>query len=388
MHSLSVLTPWLSRAGGGLQSSVRDLVLAIDKLSLVDVSTYGIKDSYFDEDIKYWAGAKVFASDFYGPESFRFSPGLISNVLSINPDFLQLHGIWMCPGFSVRLKNFFGKNPPYMISPHGMMDEWIVSRNKWKKSLARFVWEDSLWDGASIIRALNIDEARSVRKILPNKPICVIPNGVESISDARYNEALNYRKGRPPVLLFLGRLHEKKQVVELVRAWNLFKSASKSEWRLAIAGWGESKYVDLLTNIINSDASGSIDFVGPVFGDKKQDILKSASAFILPSLSEGLPVAVLEACAYGAVPLITEFCNLPELIENDVAIRIDVNVDGIVSGLNFLNEVGSSELEAVGASARDFVARNYDWSKIAQSFVDVQEWICSGEGRPDSVLDW
>jgi poly(glycerol-phosphate) alpha-glucosyltransferase len=52
-------------------------------------------------------------------------------------------------------------------------------------------------------------------------------------------------------------------------------------------------------------------FVGPKYGVEKEDFLKDSDLFILPSFSEGLPIAVLEAWANKIPVLMTENCNIP-----------------------------------------------------------------------------
>src|SRR5205085_10696945 len=56
----------------------------------------------------------------------------------------------------------------------------------------------------------------------------------------------------------------------------------------------------------------SIRFLGPVHGAAEQALLREARFMVLPSLSEGLPMAILEAWAAGLPTLMTAACHLPE----------------------------------------------------------------------------
>ena len=69
---------------------------------------------------------------------------------------------------------------------------------------------------------------------------------------------------------------------------------------------------ELKTLIDSKNLSDCITLVGAAFGDEKERLLTEASAFILPSFSEGLPMSVLEAWAYALPVVITPHCNLPE----------------------------------------------------------------------------
>ncbi len=127
----------------------------------------------------------------------------------------------------------------------------------------------------------------------------------------------------------------------------------RETWRLVIAGWDDRGHEASLKQLcrelglpfsdITAGAIGesfpderngaSVVFAGPAFGASKRRLYEIADAFILPSHSEGLPMAVLEAWAAGLPVLMTEACNLPEGLEVAAAIRIDGGIPGIVQGL-------------------------------------------------------
>lgn len=385
MINSTILTPWLTRAGGGLQSSVRDLVLSLVKARHINFTTIGLIDDYIAEDFQYWKGASVRMHRFYGPSSFRFSPGQIYDVATMDVDFVQLHGVWMSPSFSMMIRNVFRKNTPLLVSPHGMLDPWIVNRNSWKKTLARSIWENSVWRSASAFRALNTEEAIAIRGLLPNKPIYVIPNGINAVSTDVFESLKAPRMRAAPVLLYLGRLHEKKCVLELIKAWQKFKVRSKSDWLLQIAGWGDEGYTQSVTSLIAEIGEPTITFLGPVFGAQKHRVLSEASAFILPSRSEGLPISVLEACTYGLLPIISKDCNLPELVTNHSALSVGTEVDEIADALSNLNAMPLASIASVGEGLHKYVSNKYNWDDIAKQFIAVQEW-CIGGGSPPPGL--
>ena len=73
--------------------------------------------------------------------------------------------------------------------------------------------------------------------------------------------------------------------------------------------------------------------IKPAFGLEKEKIFKNSSAFILPSFSEGLPMAPLEAMSYGVPCLISENCNLNQAIKLGAALKTNPSVDEIVKSL-------------------------------------------------------
>lgn len=138
-------------------------------------------------------------------------------------------------------------------------------------------------------------------------------------------------------------------------------------------------------------------FLGPQFGAEKDACYRNCDAFILPSYSEGLPMAVLEAWAYAKPVLMTPECNLPEGFTANAAIRIEqVGRDTpCAQGLAFTIEAGLSELirlppsalRTMGDNGRSLVASRFTWPKIAQDMKSVYDWTLGGGTKPTCVRE-
>jgi poly(glycerol-phosphate) alpha-glucosyltransferase len=211
--------------------------------------------------------------------------------------------------------------------------------------------------------------------------------------------------------LFLGRLHPKKGLVNALRAWaevmgHGARNVGLGDWQFVIAGWDQGGHGDELKALCrelgldysekpsdtsgNSDTSGAgsaprVIFYGPVFGREKDVLMRTAEAFILPSFSEGLPMAVLEAWAYGLPVLMTDHCNLPEGFAGGAAIRISTEVPGIAEGIRELFEGSFGDLEAMGEAGRALVEGQFTWPKVAAQMKEVYEWMLGG-GTPPGCL--
>ena len=132
-------------------------------------------------------------------------------------------------------------------------------------------------------------------------------------------------------------------------------------------------------------ATHAVSFIGPAFGETKDALLRQADAFILPSFSEGLPMAVLEAWAYGLPVMMTDHCNLPEGFEHNAAIRIGTDPEDITRGLAELFQASVSDLKSMGASGRALVERQFTWPQVAAQMKEVYEWMLGGGSRPGCV---
>jgi glycosyltransferase involved in cell wall biosynthesis len=248
MNTTSVVAS-ISRKAGGLQQSVRRLHQSLNEIPGVKVSVAALLDEYSVQDVQEWAPLPVSLSPVVGPRAFGFSTSLFPKLLDIDADIMHTHGIWQYPSMAVsRWHKRTGR--PYLISPHGMLDPWAVRNSAWKKRIALAVYERRHLENASCIRALCDAEAQAIRQIGLRNPICIIPNGIDvpEIGNQK-TESRNLpwagcvEPGRK-VLLYLGRIHPKKGLANLIRAWSEIQKAESrkqkaEEWVLAIAGWDQ-----------------------------------------------------------------------------------------------------------------------------------------------------
>ena len=107
---------------------------------------------------------------------------------------------------------------------------------------------------------------------------------------------------------------------------------------------------------------------------------------MLPSLSEGLPLAVLEAWSYGLPVLMTEACNLPEGFAAGAALPIGTDRAGIAAGLRQLFALSDAERRDMGARGRALVRERFTWASVGEQMTAVYEWVLGGGPPPSCVL--
>ena len=264
-----------------------------------------------------------------------------------------------------------------------MLDPWALQRSRWKKRLASAVYESRHLKQAKCLHALCESELNSIRACGLTNPVCVIPNGV-TLPEARVFESP--WKSIPPgkkVCLFLGRIHQKKGVDLLVHAWNQMPSRQRDGWHLMIAGWGTGTFQTSLESAVRGTAD--ISYVGPLFGDQKEAALQHSHAFILPSFSEGVPMAILEAWSHRLPVLMTPACNLPMGFESGAALAIDPSVAGIRRGLASMMASSDADREAMGLNGRNLVCQYFTWDEVAERFLDVYRWLVDGASQPNCI---
>jgi glycosyltransferase involved in cell wall biosynthesis len=390
---VSFLTPLVSRQAGGLFDAVRRMAQELCRIG-DSVTVYSIRDSHSPVDVTSWAPVDVRLFEGEGPAALGFSPDLQRAVMASDSDVFVTHGLWR---YSSRVVSRWSsdRRKPYVVNPHGMLDPWAIANSRWKKRIAGVLYENRHLREASCIRAVCHPEAEAIRAYGLRNPICIIPNGVDLPTNllsekqpapwARV-EALHAHK----ILFSIGRLHPKKNLTALLHAWRFLKNEGAqrcSEWKLVIAGWNELGYSDELRRLaVELAIEANVYFAGPLYGADKAAAYRNADAFILPSLSEGLPMAALEAHAYQLPALLTRECNLPESFEAGAAIQIGTGAESIATALRRLSAMSDEERMRMGARGRELADRKFNWLALAREMHEVIAWVTGGGERPTSVL--
>jgi len=384
---VGLLTASVSRRAGGVFDAVRRLAQELSAAGTT-AQVFGLRDTDTERDRPLWDGVEVFAGEVVGPAVFGFCPTLLGALEQAHLDVLHLHGLWMYPSVACLV---WGRRTgrPYIVCPQGMLDPWALRNSAWKKRLAAWAYENANLRGAACLHAVSEAEAQSIRAYGLRNPIAVVPNGVD-LPCQQVSKPAPWEADLPDgakVLLYLGRLHPKKGLPNLLRAWGLSGRGRESgEWRLVIAGWdqgGHEAELRLLTEELG--ITETVVFAGPQFGEDKAASFRRATAFVLPSFSEGLPVAVLEAWAHGLPVVMTPQCNLPEGFAAGAAVQVDPEPASIAAGLRELFRMSDAERHAIGERGRRLVEERFSWPKIAQQMKAVYEWVLGGGPRPECV---
>jgi glycosyltransferase involved in cell wall biosynthesis len=385
---VAFLTGSVSRAAGGLFESVRALARALQTVEGLEITVFGLLDEFGEQDHADWEPTDVRTFPVLGPRAFGFTPRLRDALAACGPDLVHLHGIWMYPSLVAR---GWGRvtGRPVVITPRGMLDPWAMRNSRWRKRVAALFFEDANLREASCLHALSRSESDAIRGYGLTNPVCMVPNGVEI--KAFVAESPPWTPVIPPghkVLLYLGRLHPKKNLVNLVEAWAAVSREGRQEirgWDLVIIGWEQDGYERRIRETIAREGIPTVHIFGPKFGRNRDAALDHADGFVIPSLGEGLPMTVLEAWAHGLPVLMTEGCNLPEGFEAGAALRIGAGVRGIAQGIQDLVSLSEGERRAMGRRGLELVQRQFTWESVGAQIRSVYQWLLSGGSPPACV---
>lgn len=328
-----------------------------------------VEDEAHEKDRHRLDGFEVRLARRNGPKALAHSPELDGVLADAQLDLLHLHGIWQFPSHAAgKWARRTGRS--LLLSPHGMLDPWITSRNRWKKLPARLVWEHRAWRSARAFHALTDTEAGDIVREIPRAQIATIPN-IAPAPGAR-------RTSMPSAsAIYLGRIHEKKNIGALIEAWRIARPRLPADAHLTIAGWGDDASVDALnrTFIAGED---TIDFVGTVFASQKAALLDMARFFVLPTQSEGLPVTVLEAWAAGTPTIMTEACHLPEGFTAGAAICCPTDPFGIAEKLVKAFSLAETEWLAMSQAAQGLAGDAFGREAVAARWEAAYATLLTG----------
>jgi glycosyltransferase involved in cell wall biosynthesis len=367
---------------GGIFDAMRNLTIAIAAEKRYLPLVFGVNDRYTESDLQLWDNIATRTFPVRGPRIFGYAPGLANAVEASNADILHIHGIWMYPSL-VSLRSA-RKTRPYLVSPHGLLKPLALRNSRWKKRIAALLFENEHLRRATCLHALNAAEADAFRAYGLTNPICIIPNGTVLQSDCVTPQP---HPGRS--ILYLGRFHPLKGLRKLIEAWGAVREqAAAANWRLTLAGWDQNSHRAELERLADQlQVRSTVTFVGPQYNADKDRCFAAASAFILPSESEGMPVSILDAWSWRLPVLMTEACNLPEGADAKAAIMMAPKVNSIAAALRQLFSLSDLECEAMGRNGRRLVEERYQWPRIGHSMCEVYDWILGHGPKPACVLD-
>lgn len=259
---------------------------------------------------------------------------------------------------------------PYVYQQHGVFDPVRMRHRALKKRLAFALWERSVCESAAALIALTEYEAETYRSLGLRSRIVVIPNGVEL--PGRPPESRLLMKYVPDlreedvVALFLGRLHPTKGVDVAVEA---FLCVEEPRVRLLVAGPDEFGLQQVLEHRVR-EAGARVQFLGSVSGELKSALLHRADFFVLPTVSEGFSVAILEALAHGCAVLTTVGAHFPEIEREGAGLILPRAAESFALAMADLVR-DPARRQAMAASARRLVAERYAWGRIVDRFEDL-----------------
>jgi glycosyltransferase involved in cell wall biosynthesis len=340
---------------GGAEKLLYDLCRKIDKEKF-SVSVVVFQDNNplakpFEE-----SGISVKYFKKLGPLDFSIVRKVAKYLESINPDIVHTHlfGADYWGGQAAEMARV-----PYIVSTkHDVLNEGRLRNYLGSKKRRKF---DRVIAISEAIREFLIKQEK-----IDHEKIAIIHNGVDVnrflVDEPKLFPKENLRIGS------VGRLSKEKGHKHLIRACRFLKNW---EWHLSLVGDGPlRKELEQLALFLGIEEK--VKFVGMV--EDVREYLEKMDVFVLPSVSEGLSLAVLEAALAGKFIIATDVGGLPEIVTNKETGLLfkPKNIEQLVAHLNWVDE-HREEARKMAARLQKEVMQKFDINKVIREYEKVYE---------------
>ena len=282
---------------------------------------------------------------------------------------------------------------PRMVSPRGMLSRWALDHKGWKKKLAWKFYQQHDLQTVQALHATSQAEADEFRALGLTQPIAVIPNGVAVPPPV---SELRSPKSEVRTVLFLSRIHPKKGLLNLVRAWATLRTdplctpgASTENWKVLIAGGDDTGHLaEIKAEIKAQQLESCFEFVGEVEGRAKWDLYRGADLFVLPSHSENFGLVIAEALACGVPVITTRGTPWADLVTQRCGWWVDIGVEPLANALREAMNSSSEKRREMGGRGRELVAAKYGWPGLAGQMHSVYLWMLRQGSKPGCVSEY
>lgn len=346
---------------GGIETHVEQLVPGLAERG-ADVHVYA-RQNYVAGEVPYvWRGVTVHPT--WAPSNTRLE-AIVHTLLALfkarrlKPDIVHIHAVG--PSLVAPLARLMGMK--VVFTHHG----YDYDREKWntleKKVLRLGEWAGMRFAHGRIVVAKHIADAMQAKF---NRNVHFIPNGVQIDIEAADDTVLDefgLTKGR--YVLLVARLVVEKRQMDLIEA---FLHADMPDTKLVLVGGGDARsdYAEKLR--ARAKSHSNIVLTGSQSGARLGGLFANAGLFVLPSSHEGMPIALLEALAYG-LPI------LASNIEANLALELDAESYFPLGDVPALSQAMQKKLSDrkmpaqasvdVGEMGSKIMAR-YNWTTICE----------------------
>ncbi len=272
-------------------------------------------------------------------------------------DLVHLHSVFLWPTWAAA-RAARSARVPYLVSPRGMLVKDLfrarsrVLKSAWMALIERTTLEQAA--GVHVTSAVEAAELAAFGYALQGR-VFEVPNGVSLPAPLRSEPAPG-----PGYALMLGRINWKKRIDVAIEALQRVENI-----RLLVAGGDEESLAPILrARAASLGIAGRVEFVGPVDGLRKRELLQGALALLMPSLSESFGNSAVEAMAEGTPVIVSPQVGIADSVEQSGAgLVVASNGEAFADALRQL-QADPKRRSEMGERARALVAERYAWPVI------------------------
>jgi len=287
-------------------------------------------------------------------------------------DILHLTSLFFPLSWGIAFLNFFWERKPIIWSIRGELDPKALIYSTWKKKPILWVIKKILASEV-IFHATSEEESKYVLNNFGEKTqVVLVPNYLE------LPKLVEVKK--KPYFLYVGRIHPKKAIENLIKGLRLSDSFLKSQFKLLVAGNTDSTYGEELKElVVELDLAEKVNFLGHVEGVKKQMLYAEAYFSFMPSHTENFGNVVIEALAQKT-PVVASL-GTPWKILNDqkAGFWVDNCPNSLANTIEDILNLSASEYSVFSNNAYKLVKEEFDVRKNINHWIDIYESLISNK---------
>ncbi len=299
---------------------------------------------------------------------------LLPLIDDFNPDIIHAH--WATPSGFVGL--FLKKiiNVPIVCNLMGSDINAYPNYDMYSKFLTRKVINES-------DRIISVSKSlKHKAEILgkPKYPIDVVYMGIDIKDvyyDIRHRETIRKKyniSAQEKIVMFVGNIATSKGIWELLK---VFIKINKDDKNVKLFLVGSGKALNSAKNYCTTNKiNHRVEFIGRVLHKEISKWLSACDIFVLPSHSEGLPNAVVEAMACRRPVIATRVGGIPEIIVNNKNGMLipPKDVQELYNKIMLLCE-NNKRAEKIGNAGYSTIIEKLSWDKSAEHIIDIYKKI-------------
>jgi glycosyltransferase involved in cell wall biosynthesis len=251
-------------------------------------------------------------------------------------------------------------NKNIVWSVRGELDNKALIYSKIKKKIYLYFFK-KIFSKRVVFHVTANDENEFCKKYLGNINTCIIPNYM--ILPKKINcEVQKY-------ISYIGRIHPKKAIENLIKAVNQSKNFKNSKFVLKIAGAIDNQYaIDLVKLVSNLRLEDQIQFIGHIEKEEKEIFLSKSYFSFMPSHTENFGLVVTEALAQGTPVVASKASPWKSLEDNKCGFWVDNSIETLASTIDYILEMDSNLYKEYRINA-------FNLSKEFDIDLGIKEWV-------------
>jgi glycosyltransferase involved in cell wall biosynthesis len=302
-------------------------------------------------------------------------------------DVVHLHTPWDRANRQMS-KLCLARGTPYVITVHGMLDDWSMSQRGLKKRAYLALGGRRVLEKAAFVHCTAQAELDQAKKWFPRGNGRIIPYVVDlapfrdlpGVELAR--RTVPHADTDDPIVLFLSRVHEKKRPEVVIDAAAILRDEGVA-CRTLIAGTGDEAYIaSLKERIARLNLGDRVFFTGLVVGVEKISLYQRAAVFVLPTSQENFGLVYTEALACRTPVVATKGTDIWRELESSGGAIIAPGEPGPTADAIRQLLADPARRAAMGERGRTWVFASLDGEHVISQFEAMYE-TCVAKGTTE-----